>query len=282
MTQTDIVNVALQKIGQRRIQSIDDTTDPNAIACNVAWNLALGEISRETPWNCLKARATLTQLAPAPDSPAANPDIPPGTTNWAPATAYAVNDYVLFGGTPAYLYQCLIANTSSASFPADLTKGWWFQTTIFSPNYLNQQGNAGSGFLWQYAYELPDDFMLLVMLNDAYAWANIGNTFGALYEIYQKVLYCNQPTADIKYNKFETDTTNYDSMFIEALTFNLASMVATMLRKDDAKLGSMMKQFYQQAVTRARMKNGNEINPQRYFVPSQSWFRGARYRSTNG
>lgn len=283
LSQTDICNLALMQLGMRPIQSISDPSDGNARTCNNAWQLALGVVSRETQWNCLKTRASLTQLAPAPDAPAANPDIPPGTTNWAPATNYAVNDYVLFGGTPAYLYQCLIANTSSASFTADLTKGYWFQTDIFSPSYLSPQGNASQIYEWSFAYELPTDFILLLELNGQNIFYDGGpNTFGSLYEIYQKTLYCDSAVADIKYNKLDQDTTNYDSMFTDALVYKLASLMATTLRKDGSDLGLKMAQMYQAVITRARVKNGNERNALRYGLPSQSRFTGARYRSTNG
>jgi hypothetical protein len=282
-SQVDISNLALMQLGMRPIQSLADQNDANARTANLAWPLALGVLSRETPWNCLKKRLSLTALAPAPDAPAANPDIPPGTTNWAPSTNYAVNAYVLFGGTPAYLYQCLIANTSGASFTADLTKGYWFQTDIFSPSYLSPQGNASQIYEWSFAYQLPPDFILLLELNGQNIFYDGGpNTFGSLYEIFQSVLYCNSEVADIKYNRLEQDTTLYDTMFIDALVFKLAALMATTLRKDDATLALRMTQMYQAVVTRARVKNGNEANARRYSVVAQSRFVGARWRSTNG
>lgn len=282
-SQVDISNLSLMQLGMRPIQSLADQNDANARTANLAWPLALGVLSRETPWNCLKKRLSLTQLAPAPDAPAANPDIPPGTTNWAPSTNYVVNQYVLFGGTPAYLYQCLIANTSSPSFTADLTKGYWFQTDIFSPNYISPSGNASQIFEWSFAYELPEDFILLIELNGQNVYYDGGpNTYGSLYEIFQNVLYCDSAVADIKYNRLEQDTTLYDTMFIDALTFKLAALMATTLRKDNADLALKMTQMYQSVVTRARVKNGNEANARRYSVVSQSRFVGSRYRSTNG
>lgn len=278
-SQVDIANLSLLRLGQRKIQSITDQSDANAIACNVGWNQALGEVSREAPWNCLKKRMALVQLAPAPDSPAANPDIPPSATAWAPATNYAVNAYVTFG-VPAYLYQCLIANTSSASFTQDLIAGYWFQTTIFSPNYINGPGNASRLYEWNYAYQLPDDFVMLIELNGQNCW-NSGDV-GSLYEIYEQVLYCDASSADIKYNRVEMDTTKYDTLFTGALVMNLAAIIATTLRKDDAELSMRMLQLYQRYITRARVMNAGENNPRRYNIVSQSRFVRSRRWSTNG
>jgi hypothetical protein len=280
-SQTDICNLALMRLGQNKIQDIDDPRNPNAIACRVGWNQALGEVSRAAPWNCLKRRVALAQLAPEPDSPASNPSLfPPGTTDWTPGVSYSVNDYVTFG-VPAYLYQCLIANTASDSFTQDLTKGYWFQTTIYSPNYLGPQaGNESPLYGWRYAYELPADFMLLVELNGNTCWKDEGQ--GSLYEIYQKRLYCNESTADIKYTAFETDTTNFDPLFIGCVVLNLARIVATDLRKDDSTLSMRLAAELKKAIQEARRVNGNERNAPRYNIASQSRFIASRRRSTYG
>src|ERR1700690_2034218 len=123
LSQTDICNLALLQLGQQKIQSIGKQSDPNAIACNVAWPQAQASVSRETPWNCLNAPASLGQLQPPTTVTSYNTNIPSTATTWAPGVAYAVNAYVIFAG---YLYQCLIANTSSNSFQNDQVKGYWF------------------------------------------------------------------------------------------------------------------------------------------------------------
>lgn len=280
LSQTNICNLALMRLGQRKIQNITDQSDPNAIACNVGWQQALSEVSRETPWNCLNTRKYLVALAPPSGTQNPNP-IPPPPAPWAPNTNYAVNDLTTYAGQ---LYQCLIANTSSSSFTIDLTKGYWFQTTIFYPNYLGPYpgGNAGTLYEWAYAYALPTDFILMIELNGVNCWNSWGNTTGSLFEIYQGNIYCNTPNADIKYNRYETDTTKFDSLFTGALVLNLAATIATTCRKDDASLSLTLQNEYKKYVTRARTKNAGESNPKRYSIVSQSRFVGSRYNSTNG
>jgi hypothetical protein len=292
--QTDICNLALMRLGQRRIQSITDQNGPdsgNAIACNVAWVQALAEVSRDAPWNCLKKRAYLGQLAPGqnPNPQYPNP-IPPNATTWAPGQNYAVNAYVIYA---SYLYQCLIANTSSGSFTVDLTRGYWFQTNYFWPNYLGPSvGNAGPLFEFNYAYQLPPDFLALIELNGTNCfgggaggyggWGGRGSGNGSLYEIYEKAIYCNTGQADIKYVRFEQDTTKYDSLFTGALVINLACMMATTLRKDDSALALRLRQEYMDYLVKARLRNAGESNPRRYNIVSASRFVGSRFRSTNG
>lgn len=280
-SQTDICNLALMRLGQRKIQAITDQTDGNAIACNVGWNQALGEVSRETPWNCLMTRAILPQLAlPAWDTSCSASGVPANPPAWVPHTNYAVNAFITYANQ---IYQCLIANTSSSSFTIDLTQGYWFETTFISTNYLGPYPFGGtSGCEWQFAYGVPTDLILLVELNGLSCWGWGSRTTGDLYELYQNVLMTNAPCANVKYNRFETDTTKYDTLFTGALVLNLAAIIATTVRKDDANLSMRMRQEYEQYVTRARVKNAGERNPIRYNIATQSRFVRSRRRGTNG
>lgn len=289
-SQTDIANLALMRLGQNKIQSVTDQSNPNAIAVNVAWLQALSVTAREAPWNCLKKRAFLGLLNPATNPQLVPfPPIPSTATTWAPGQNYTVNQYIIFIG---YLYQCVIANTSSNSFPSDLTKGYWFQTNFFSPNYIGPvPGNAGPLYEWTYGFNLPADFLLITELNGTWCWGGYsggggsrgtGNTTGSLFEIYGNALYCNSATANVKYTALILDTTQYDPLFTDALVFKLAALIATTLRKDDASLSERMESMFQQAVSTARQKNAAESNPRRYSIVSQSRFVASRRRSTNG
>lgn len=279
------------QLGMRKIQSITNLSDPSAIACNVAWNQAFGSVARETPWNCLKAPATLGQLIPSTTITTYETNIPSTATTWVPGTAYAVNAYVIYAG---YLYQCLIANTSSSSFAVDLTRGYWFQTNTFSPNFFGPYpGNTAPGTGWRYAFALPVDFIALVRLNNSSAWGGWGwgsggggggnsGTQGRSHEIFQRTLYCNSPFAQIIYVQYQTDTTVYDSLFTDALIYKLAAMIATDLRKDDANLSLKMLQAYKEIMSEARVKNAGDDKLKRFNPVTTSWFVRSRRFSTNG
>ena len=275
LSQTDIVNLALQRLGNRRVMVLADPNDPNAVACTVAWPQALGEVSRDAQWNCLRKRALLSQLAAPPPAAGSTPT----PASWSPGTHYNVGDYATFGN-PAYLYMCSIANTASGNFTNDLTMGFWFQTDLYAPNFSQQTGNAGPLFEWNFAYALPTDFVMLIMLNGQNCWK--GRNVGSHYEIYQKAIYCNTPTADIEYTRYETDPTNFDTLFVGCLAFKLAALVATTLRKDSGQLAAGMEQMYQRALSEARVANAGEGKPRIYNIVSESRFVRSRRRSTNG
>ena len=132
---------------------------------------------------------------------------------------------------------------------------------------------------WTFGYELPGDFVLLVELNGTCAW---GSHNGRTCEIFQKALYTNAAYANIKYSRWEPDTTNYDPLFTGALVLNLACIIATHLRKDDARLSMGLRQEYKEYLSDARMKDGAEIKLRRYNPVSESRFVRSRYNSTNG
>ena len=272
------------QLGQRKIQSINNQTDANAIACNVAWNEAFGSVAREAPWNCLKAVASLSPVVVPTNITPTDTGVPSTSTIWAPGIAYQVNVYVTYA---SYLYQCLIANVSSTNFASDLTKGYWFQTNYFSPSYLGMGGN-GYGTEWSNTFQLPSDFITLIELNNnnmwgggATAWGTAGSQ-GASHEIFQNVLFTNQASAVIKYVQYQPDTTKYDSLFTDALTLKLAATIATDLRKDDAALSLRLRQEYKQVLSEARTKNAGEDKLRRYNIVSESRFIRSRWRSTNG
>lgn len=290
LSQTDICNLALMRLGQTKIQSINDQVNGNAIACNVGWIQALSSVSRAAPWNCLKKRAFLGRVAPGQNPEVCPfPPIPSTAVTWAPGQNYVVNQYILYIG---YLYQCIIANTSSDSFAVDLTRGYWFQTNFYSPSYIGPvPGNAGPLYEWNYAFQLPADFILITELNGTWCWGGYGgnqggggagNTTGSLFEIYGKAIYCNSASANIKYTSLVMDTTQYDALFVDALVFKLASLIATDLRKDDSTVSERMDSLYREALTEARQKNAAESNPRRYNIVSQSRFVRSRRWSTNG
>jgi hypothetical protein len=66
-TQLELVNAALDQLGQQIITDIDSTTDATAIKAKRQWQVALDEFMCAAPWMWAKTRTTLTPDSPAPD-----------------------------------------------------------------------------------------------------------------------------------------------------------------------------------------------------------------------
>lgn len=273
LSQVQIINQALARIGVKPIESIETPDDIPSEQARVNWPLALGVVGRAAAWNCLLKPGVLVAEAQDPITP---PGPTPVPTAWAPATHYAAGDYVSYG-SPAYTYQALIANLSTASFVNDLTSGYWFQTDIFNPDPF---GTSGSGALypsgWAYKYPLPADCLLVVTLNDMLLAG-----YEEEFEIMGGDLYTNYSQAIIKYTWSNPDTTKYDTLFVECLVLKLAAMMATILRQDDAAISQAMEGIYLKKLSSARTKNAGERKPRRFNPVTNSRFIGSRYRSTN-
>ncbi len=270
LSQTDICNLTLAKIGAQGIGSLTDLSNTSAIACNNNWQLAFLEVARAHDWNCLKKAAV---LAVVPQTPIFPPSSTYTSTPWAPLTAYATNVYVTYGGQ---LYQALIAHTSTASFMNDLTAGDWFQTDVLNVDPFGACGGATYESGWTYKYALPSDFVTMVALNDQKL-----DRYQATYEIMGGYLYTGQSQAVIKYVAALTDTTLYDALFTAALVFMLASRLATTLRQDSGSLAAQMLADYKAALRDARVKDANESTPRRFSPTSNSRIIASRWGSTN-
>jgi hypothetical protein len=66
VSQTDICNHALGRIGNPRIMSIDDADSKAALVCKNAYETTLREVLRNGVWNFAKDRATLARLTALP------------------------------------------------------------------------------------------------------------------------------------------------------------------------------------------------------------------------
>ncbi len=65
-SETDISNLALQHLGESRINSIADTGDKVSRTCAVNFDQARDEALQSARWSCAKKQAALSKLAQAP------------------------------------------------------------------------------------------------------------------------------------------------------------------------------------------------------------------------
>lgn len=277
LSPTDISNIALSKVGAEFINSLLDATNRSSIVCNQNFPLAYLEVSRSGRWNCLMTPGVLVQVPQIPLTPVTPPT--PFVGPWAPLTAYAANVYLSYGG---YYYEVMYAYTSTNNFLNDLTTGALTQQNLQTSGPTSFCGDGSqypSG--WAFQYALPDDFQLLCQLNDNICW-DFDGAGGDDYEIMGQFLYCRENRAIIQYVKNQPDTSQFDSLFTSALTFLLASMIATTLRQDGGKIEAQMLAFYERALSKARTKNGGEQMARRFQAIRSSRFLAARYGGING
>lgn len=270
--QVDIINMALSLIGVVPIVDLSDPGNPAVEQALLHWQPSLGILGRAAPWSCISKPAVLVQVAQDPLNPGNTIPVP---AYWIPSGhAYAAGDYVQYGN-PAYIYQALVANVSTASFVNDLTSGFWFQTDQFNPNPF---GGSGQNYASSYAYKyaLPEDCLFVAEYNP-----NACDGYEADFKIMGSWLYSNDAQVCIIYVWPDPDTTRYDTLFVECLSLKLAAKMATKLRQDDTAVAKGMESDYKLALGRARAKNANEKRSRRFDPVANSRFVAARRWSTN-
>jgi hypothetical protein len=276
ISQTDICNLALMKLGMNPIQSITDLNSASAIALNTAWQLSVRQVMREHAWNCLKTRATLTEVA----IPSSGTSTTPTVTSWQPNTFFASTTILTYG--QGY-YQYYIDSTSGSDLLTDLNTGRAYQTDISDTYAFDEEDDNGLVPLyeWSHSYQLPSDFILLVELNGTSALSKL--QLGSEYEINGSLIYTDDDYADIKYVQYTDDVTRFDALFIDSLATLLASNVATSLKKDNGQTALALRNMFDNVVLpRAKVKDYGEMKARRYNPIGDSNFLAARYRSTNG
>ena len=278
LSPTDIANSALSKIGAQAIVSLTDLSNASAIACNNNFQLAFETVARATRWNCLTKTAVLVPVPqlPLPPSAPTPPSIP-----WAPYTSYAANVYLSYGNA---IYTTEYAYTSTGNFTNDLTTGALVQADY--PDYNAFGGYPSSASYpsgWPYAFALPGDFILLDSVNantsEEYGYGNSG---ADEYEIMGQLIYTNTEQTSIKYVSNNQDTTRWDPLFIDCVTYKLASMIATALRQDGGQTEAAMLAVYKQVLGQAITKNAGEKMPNRFQPINSSRFVASRWYFING
>jgi len=65
-SETDIANLALQHLGESRINSIEDTGDKVSRTCKVNFSQARDEALQSARWGCAKTQTALSKISAAP------------------------------------------------------------------------------------------------------------------------------------------------------------------------------------------------------------------------
>ena len=164
MGPTEICNMALGRLGAKRINDYDDASDtkPEAIQCRLHYEQTRDALIRSHWWRFARARATLSANATDPD------------------------------------------------------------------------------FEYDYAYDLPVDFLRMKKPYEAYGVTELLYT----YSLEGKQLLSNETSMDIKYIKKVTDPNQFDPLFIEVLVLQLALKMVMPLTQDKVLRRELHEELY--------------------------------------
>ncbi len=206
---------------------------------------------------------------------------------WAPLTYYQANAFVTYGG---YYYTVLISYTSTNNFTNDVTAGFLAQTDQQAGSSVTDAFSSWDGSQyasgWGNQYQMPSDFELLAILNSSTVW-DFDGAGGSDYQLQNAppnglCLFTSASQAVIQYIPNQPDTTQFDPLFLDALTYKLAAAIATPLRQDGGAMQEKMMALYERQLMKARVKDGGEHQVRRFNPIRSSRFNQARYGGSNG
>lgn len=111
---------------------------------------------------------------------------------------------------------------------------------------------TGPTYGYDYAYQLPDDCLRVLAVNNTQP-----SDPSRRFAIEGETVVTNEETAQAAYLFRQEDTTRFDPIFIEALSYKLASMLAGPLTQDEA-MKREMERNYALTVAKAKYIDGNE------------------------
>jgi len=271
MTKTEISNLALAKIGQKTIGSIDDPNDKNARLCALHYAQALDELLRAGFWSFAKKGIKLTADVTAVNS---------YVRTVAGINAAACGDWVYsstVSGRPAFALPGLAS--SLMSWNGTLWRiydgtDYLFTSTddVAGPELVTTwtAGTAGTGspvvtstfpdeiHPWEKAYALPTDFLKLrkVTTNDGLKV----DKFDLRRVNARRSILADADPIRLLY-VYRNDTPgDYDPSFIAALVTLLASKLARAISGSDELETTLLQRFESLDLPKARTDDGHDVD----------------------
>jgi hypothetical protein len=117
-------------------------------------------------------------------------------------------------------------------------------------------------FGWERAFQLPSDCLRVLELNGN----EVENGNNDAFEIEGRKLLTDAETASIIYTRYITDASQYDALFVEALSYKLAVALCKVITNSTSERGALM-QFFKDAMAQAGWVDSVENRP-RVISPS--------------
>lgn len=271
MTKTDLTNLALAKIGERAIASLDDPNDKNARHAALHFSQVRDEVLRAHFWSFALRAGELVLHEPRPrvsgipdeeNGPYYNGTYDEyGTFNgrkrWRhPSTVLTVG-ILQWSGTRWELMsgpQAIHASEAGA-FSPDRAVTW---TALAGGSNAQVKVDSGEGPMpgWDECYDLPDDFLKLrqVMSLDG----GRVDRFDLRLMGEKRVLLAPGGGAIIEYVSRIEEPDRYDPLFISAVVTLLASRMARAITGSEQLEQSLLQRYEQVDLPTARTADGHD------------------------
>jgi len=254
---TEIVNIALRKIGQKKISSLGDTTDTTAVKANDVYLPLLRKLLREHPWTFATLSVILGHVVDGTAktitaATAANPVVITSASH-----GFSDDDVVsitsVIGMVELNGRKFTVQNKTTNTFELKSEDGS-SHTTYTSAGTVGVVSVVGSEIDFDNRYALPSDYLkkIKVIGEPEKNMPHRLQSNGSALE-----LVSNETQISIRYIAKITTTTQFDDTFVHVFSLLLASELAFTISQSRS-MASQMRVEYLNELARAKGLNAQE------------------------
>ena len=255
LDETALCNMALGRIGAAQLTDLDTDSSAEATQCNLHLDATRDALLRSHSWRFASLWVELVRDEEG-DSGTSTDDTNTTLKLYDTGQAWTPNAYANYylwitGGTGANQIRLIASNAATY-----LTVSVAFTTTPDATSTYEIWENYPP-YPWAAQFDLPTDLM---RLNRTYET-------GVHYELDNGLLKTDESEMAINYVKQETDPTNFDPLFVEALVAALAAKLCMPLLRDKVWTDRLQAEA-ERALSRAKGVNLQDSKPD---LAPQTW-----------
>lgn len=288
-----IANLAIKKLGGRKITSLTQSGSNEASAINDVYNDILDEVLSEHPWSFAQKRVALDYTVPDDKTRTIDDNIYPqmvitGATQADPVVITAVahgyddGDWVkvtgVVGMTELNGNFYIVANSTTDTFEIQTTSAVDIDGTgyvayvsggVIQKAFVLPMTEDGISVV----YDKPSDLIKPIMKSDDYA----------LIKVEQDKIMSNVEGLKIIYTWRNTTVSHYFAKFIQSFATRLASEIAFDITNSVSKAQALMKIYYETVLPSAVSVDSTQNTPQE--AQQDEWLNamhhaGSQYKTT--
>lgn len=235
VSQVDICNLALKRLGASTISSISESTK-NAEHCNTFWDYILDEVMSDHQWDFTKKIVTLDYASGFGVYSTDDVKTITGITAANPAVVTCTSHGFVTGNT-VYVYDVSgMTEANNRVYPVEYVDANSFKLLGFDSTKWTAYTSGGSvvrkesdpKYASGYTYDLPADCLRAFGLVDKSEYQVFGSGSN-------RRLCTSTKDAILIYGFLEDTTTNFVTRFVNAMAWRLAAELAIPLGKKAAK-----------------------------------------------
>lgn len=260
--ETEICNLALGHLGEAPIDSLEEDTAAGR-ACALYYEQTRDAVLRSHRWNFAQTRELLTPDWVTMTSIADN-----GGEVEITKTAHGrvTGDRVTIRDVGSIDGSYLVTRVDADTFTLD---GSVYDSALIAGDYV-----LVPDFGWSYQYALPADSLRVLEVNDS----EIGDIISDEFLIEGGNLLTDSDEVRLVYLRKVTDVTEFDPLFVEALSIKLAIALSEIIRGTTGKTAELASMYEQKTAPLARRVDANEGRRRKGILPMNSLAIRARFQ----